>query len=226
MLLDVVCAFYLNSSAVQDAFRKTPPGDRDAGRRWSPPTQRVRSTHEHPSVAAAAAASDIELLRRFEPIVRYTDGELFLPAPVDGYLAACDLLVGRSERERTVLVPVGGLSADDLAGHTRTTRRDAVPATRPAAIRRHRADPLAAAPGPAGLPRARSSRARRPVRAARGRRLHGVAAAPRHGPGRHGRRRPGQVRGCGQARPAHRLSRPGRPPQRLDRRSTTSTSTS
>jgi hypothetical protein len=27
MLLDVVCAFYLNSSAVQDAFRKTPHGD-------------------------------------------------------------------------------------------------------------------------------------------------------------------------------------------------------
>ncbi len=67
--------------------------------------------------SSAEAASAIELLRRFEPIVRYTDGELFLPAPVDGYLAACDLLVGRSENERTVLVPVGGLSIDDLAGH-------------------------------------------------------------------------------------------------------------
>ncbi len=28
MLLDVVCAFYLNTAAVQDAFRKAPPGDR------------------------------------------------------------------------------------------------------------------------------------------------------------------------------------------------------
>ncbi len=70
------------------------------------------------SDAAATGISDLELLRRFEPIVRYTDGELFLPAPVDGYLAACDLLVGRSDRERTVRVPVGGLSVDSLAGHT------------------------------------------------------------------------------------------------------------
>ena len=99
--------------------------------------------------AAAAGISDLELLRRFEPIVRYTDGELFLPAPVDGYLAACDLLVGRSDRERTVLVPVGGLSVDDLAGHIAPPGENALPATRPGAVRRHRADPLAASSGPA-----------------------------------------------------------------------------
>jgi len=36
---------------------------------------------------------------------------------VDGYLAACDLLVGRSEKHRTVVAPVGSLSVDDIPGH-------------------------------------------------------------------------------------------------------------
>ena len=30
-------------------------------------------------------ASDLDLLRAYEPIVRYTDGELFYPAGVEGY---------------------------------------------------------------------------------------------------------------------------------------------
>jgi len=62
-------------------------------------------------------ADDLALLRRFEPQVRYTEGELFLPSAVDGYLAACDLLVGRSEKHRTVVAPVGSLSVDDIPGH-------------------------------------------------------------------------------------------------------------
>jgi hypothetical protein len=62
-----------------------------------------------------APASDLELLRAFEPVVRYTNGELFFPTAVDGYLAECDLLVGPSERERRVLVPRGSLTAGSLA---------------------------------------------------------------------------------------------------------------
>lgn len=58
---------------------------------------------------------DLELLRRFEPVVRYTRGEQFFPAPVDGYLARADLLVGRSERERGVRLPLGHVSAVELA---------------------------------------------------------------------------------------------------------------
>ena len=38
--------------------------------------------------------TDLELLRRFEPIVRYTKGEYFFPMAVDGYLAECDLWAG------------------------------------------------------------------------------------------------------------------------------------
>ena len=60
-------------------------------------------------------ATDLGLLRRYEPIVRYNHGELFFPTHVDGYLAECDLLVGSSERHREVLVPVGGLTTERLA---------------------------------------------------------------------------------------------------------------
>jgi hypothetical protein len=59
--------------------------------------------------------ADLELLRAYEPVVRYTNGELFLPAGVEGYLAECDLLVGTSEDDARVLVPRGELTAETLA---------------------------------------------------------------------------------------------------------------
>ena len=59
-------------------------------------------------------AADLELLRRHEPILRFTRGELFLPMPTDGYVAACDLLSGPSIREATVVAPAGSLTLDGL----------------------------------------------------------------------------------------------------------------
>ncbi len=59
--------------------------------------------------------TDQDLLRTYEPVVRFNHGELFFPTHVDGYLAECDLLLGSSERDREVLVPVGGLTTDRLA---------------------------------------------------------------------------------------------------------------
>ena len=35
--------------------------------------------------------SDLELLRTYEPVLRYTAGELFLPTSVEAYLARCSL---------------------------------------------------------------------------------------------------------------------------------------
>jgi hypothetical protein len=67
------------------------------------------------TAAAPTRDDDLALLRAHEPIVRYTEGELFFPAAVDGYLAGCDLLVGTSEKDRRVLVPVGGLTPARLA---------------------------------------------------------------------------------------------------------------
>ena len=63
----------------------------------------------------AEPLSDLDLLRAFEPVVRYTNGELFFPTAVEDYLAECDLLVGPSERERRVLVPQGELTPASLA---------------------------------------------------------------------------------------------------------------
>ena len=38
-----------------------------------------------------SGTGDLDLLRRFEPIVRYTHGEFFFPMAVDDYIAECDL---------------------------------------------------------------------------------------------------------------------------------------
>jgi hypothetical protein len=41
--------------------------------------------------AEADAADNVRLLRRYEPVLRFTRGELFLPMPVESYLAKCSL---------------------------------------------------------------------------------------------------------------------------------------
>ena len=61
---------------------------------------------------------DLELLRTFEPVLRYTDGELFFPLAVEPYLAACDLLVGSAEGHTRLLVPAGKLDTATLASQT------------------------------------------------------------------------------------------------------------
>jgi len=62
----------------------------------------------------AAGGSDLELLQAYEPVVRYTQGELFFPAAVSSYIPECDLFLGRSERDRRLLVPYGELTEDTL----------------------------------------------------------------------------------------------------------------
>jgi len=54
--------------------------------------------------------SDLDLLQAYEPAIRYTNGELFFPAAVDSYIPQCDLFVGRSGRDRRLLVPIGELT--------------------------------------------------------------------------------------------------------------------
>ena len=62
---------------------------------------------------------DLVLLRTYEPVLRYTAGELFLPTAVGPYLARCSLWAddGGSRRKRRVeeLVPPGELTPDGLA---------------------------------------------------------------------------------------------------------------
>ncbi len=43
-------------------------------------------------MSAVASTSDLELLRAYEPVVRFSEGELFFPVAVEDYLACCELL--------------------------------------------------------------------------------------------------------------------------------------
>ncbi|MCF7553143.1 hypothetical protein [Pseudonocardia sp. WMMC193] len=62
--------------------------------------------------------ADLDLLRRYEPILRYTHGELFLPIAVDDYVARCSLW---DERDSPV-VPAGELTLESLAEQGRRRR--------------------------------------------------------------------------------------------------------
>ena len=69
-----------------------------------------------PSPAAGrASAMDRALLRRFEPIIRYTRGEKFFPMRIEPYLAECSLWQQRSGREANLLAPEGELTMATLA---------------------------------------------------------------------------------------------------------------
>jgi len=64
------------------------------------------------------APGDLDLLRTYEPILRYNRGELFYPMAVEGYLAECDVLAGTGEKDRRVLVPHGEVTPERLAAAT------------------------------------------------------------------------------------------------------------
>jgi hypothetical protein len=67
---------------------------------------------------SGAGASESDLLKAYEPVVRFTQGELFFPAAVSSYIPECDLFVGRSERDRRLLVPYGELTEERLVSFT------------------------------------------------------------------------------------------------------------
>ena len=61
-------------------------------------------------------AGDLELLRRFEPVIHYTRGEEFFPIDIARYVETCNLWVKRpGSPEPECLVPVGQLTLDKLA---------------------------------------------------------------------------------------------------------------
>ena len=53
--------------------------------------------------------SDLELLRRYEPVLSYTDGERFFPVAVEDYVRCCGLWRGEEQ-----LVPAGELTTEVL----------------------------------------------------------------------------------------------------------------
>ena len=59
--------------------------------------------------------NDLDLLRRYEPAVHYTLGEMFFPCAVDGYLQQTSLWLADSEHQTTRIAAPGRLTTAELA---------------------------------------------------------------------------------------------------------------
>lgn len=59
--------------------------------------------------------TDYELLRRFEPILRFTAGEQFFPMSVEPYVRRCSLWLQRPNQPPQQLIPIGELNLETLA---------------------------------------------------------------------------------------------------------------
>jgi hypothetical protein len=55
------------------------------------------------------------LLRRFEPVIRFTRGERFFPMDAETYIRACSLWIKRPKEEPRLLVPANELTPERLA---------------------------------------------------------------------------------------------------------------
>jgi len=62
-----------------------------------------------------SAETDRTLLRRFEPVIRYTRGERFFPMDVEPYVRACSLWIQQPDEDPVCLIPAGELTLDKLA---------------------------------------------------------------------------------------------------------------
>ena len=58
---------------------------------------------------------DLSLLRAYEPVIRYTKGELFFPTAVGAYVAQCSLWADARGGAPTLIVPAGDLTLERLA---------------------------------------------------------------------------------------------------------------
>ena len=59
-------------------------------------------------------SEDLELLRRFEPVVRFNRGELFYPASVEDFVASSALFVS-GPKEAMLVAPRGTMDLDSLS---------------------------------------------------------------------------------------------------------------
>ena len=66
--------------------------------------------------------TDLELLRRHEPVLRFTAGELFFPCAVDGYVRECGLWLREANRQSRNLVAHGALDLDRLVAQANVPR--------------------------------------------------------------------------------------------------------
>jgi hypothetical protein len=70
-----------------------------------------------PPPGILSTATDLELLRTFEPVVRYTAGEQFFPMDVERYVASCSLWLYHPDDHDELIVPEGELTMESLVEH-------------------------------------------------------------------------------------------------------------
>jgi hypothetical protein len=61
-----------------------------------------------------STASDLELLRAYEPIVRFTSGEQFFPMAVEPYVRSCSLWIYHPDDRDEEVIPEGDLTMERL----------------------------------------------------------------------------------------------------------------
>ncbi len=69
----------------------------------------------HPRVPSTA--SDLEILRAFEPVVRYTHGERFFPMDVERFVESSSLWMYRPDARDEEVVPEGSLTMEELVAY-------------------------------------------------------------------------------------------------------------
>ena len=79
------------------------------------PTEEALSSLGRDLLSAPEGASDLELLRTFEPVVRFTSGERFFPMDVDRYVARSSLCLHHPDGTVGVLLGEGELDLETLA---------------------------------------------------------------------------------------------------------------
>jgi hypothetical protein len=72
----------------------------------------MKTPSDRPSIRASA--SDLQILRKFEPVVRYTQGEPVFPTSVEGYVKRSSLWLHTPDGKDSCLVPEGSLDLDGL----------------------------------------------------------------------------------------------------------------
>ena len=102
MAVAIAAVLYANQRRIQLLFR----GEQVAAF-TEPPRRRGSRMSAHPA--------DLALLRRYEPVLHFTRGEMFLPTRIDGYLQRCSLWRARGRRAHQQLAAVGEITAENIA---------------------------------------------------------------------------------------------------------------
>src|SRR5215203_2596927 len=72
----------------------------------------MSSSDDRPGIPSTS--TDLELLRAFEPVVRFTAGEQFFPMDVERYVRSCSLWLYHPDDHDEQVVPEGELTMEKL----------------------------------------------------------------------------------------------------------------